>query len=78
MKTSVVLLSFIILFIFGLGFVVGLEFDHVILGIKQSGSKDTNTPIKLFSQCSGLIMIIVLLYSFYKKAKTKEQETNKQ
>jgi len=77
MKKSTLILSFIILFIFGLGFIVGLEFDHVILGIESSVQKDTNTPIKLFSTCSGIIMTIVLLYSLYKKEKLKEQGDSK-
>ena len=76
MKTSTLLLSFIIFFIFGLGFIVGLEFDHV-LGIKPKLNTDSNTPIKLFSQCCGLIMIIVLLYTYYKKVKIKESVENK-
>jgi uncharacterized membrane protein len=74
MKKSTLILASIILFIFGLGFIVGLEFDHVILGVKQPGSQDTNTPLKLFSTCSGIIMIIVLLYTFYKKAKATENQ----
>ncbi len=77
MKLSFIILCFIILFIFGLGFIVGLEFDHIFLGLKQPGSKDTTTPLNLFSQCSGLIMIIILLYSLYKKAKIKESVDNK-
>jgi uncharacterized protein with PQ loop repeat len=77
MKKSTLILSFIIFFIFGLGFIVGLEFDHVILGIESSVQKDTNTPIKLFSACTGIIMMIVLLYTLFKKEKLKEQGHNK-
>jgi|LakMenE01Jun11ns_1017448.scaffolds.fasta_scaffold7484079_1 hypothetical protein len=76
MKKSTLILAFIILIIFGLGFILGLEFDHVFLGIKQPGSKDTNTPFKLFSTFSGIIFSISILFYYYKKAKAAESQNN--